>query len=175
MTISIWDNVEWIRSDGGGEYFAAAFKEWPKDRGTLPELTASYSPKSSGKAERLNGTLLNMARTTIHGIVADFRLLLYAEEKNAINYTLKRLLPKSPHEKKTFFGILFYNLNLFSREIKHLKAECVPIFLKKSKLESWVTGQRKDCCLVLDQNLTIVYSSLTKFSLKCLTMLQLAS
>ena len=60
------NSVKWIRSDGGGEYIGVEFQNWIKARRIVHEITTAYSPESNGSAERLNRTLLDMARTMMN-------------------------------------------------------------------------------------------------------------
>lgn len=59
------NNVKWLRTDGGGEYVENEFQNCIGQRGMVQEETATYSPESNGAAERLNRTLLDMARTML--------------------------------------------------------------------------------------------------------------
>ena len=55
-------NLKSLRTDGGGEYVSAAWKQYAQVKGFTHELTAPYSPQSNGMAERLNRTLLEKMR-----------------------------------------------------------------------------------------------------------------
>ena len=55
-------NLKSLRTDGGGEYVSAAWKQFVQDKGIRHELTAPYSPQQNGMAERLNRTLLEKMR-----------------------------------------------------------------------------------------------------------------
>lgn len=57
--------VSKIRSDNGGEYTSTSFKQWCKSKGIILDFTIPYSPQLNGKAERLNRTLLEKARSLI--------------------------------------------------------------------------------------------------------------
>lgn len=54
-----------IRSDNGGEYSNANFKQWCKNKGIVIDFIIPHSPQLNGKAERLNRTLLEKARALI--------------------------------------------------------------------------------------------------------------
>ena len=84
--------VERIRSDNGKEFTSHTMQEWLKTRGITQELTAPYSPESNGKAERLNRTLLEMARTMLNGASkAPGYKTLWAEAAHTANYIRNRL------------------------------------------------------------------------------------
>ena len=59
--------IKFLRFDNGGEYISHAFKEFCKNNGIRQHFTAPYSPQQNGVAERLNRTLMEMARCMIHG------------------------------------------------------------------------------------------------------------
>ena len=54
-----------LRTDNGGEYLSAEFKEYLKLRGIRHELTVPYSPQQNGVVERMNRTLMESARAMI--------------------------------------------------------------------------------------------------------------
>ena len=58
--------VKRIRSDNGGEYTSKAFEEYCKGKGIKHEFTIPYSPQQNGVSERMNRTILDMARSMIH-------------------------------------------------------------------------------------------------------------
>lgn len=68
LTSVQWNNIKWLRPDGGGEYTGRDFQNWITQRGNVHEATAAYASESNGDAERLNSTLLDMARTMSLGV-----------------------------------------------------------------------------------------------------------
>ena len=56
------DRVNRLRCDNAKEFLSKKFKQWLQERGIQHDLTASYSPESNGKAERLNRNSLDMVR-----------------------------------------------------------------------------------------------------------------
>ncbi|UYV71200.1 hypothetical protein LAZ67_8002150 [Cordylochernes scorpioides] len=54
-----------IRNDNGGEYVSNYFKRWLSSKGIKQEFTTAYTPESNGKAERLNRTIVESARTML--------------------------------------------------------------------------------------------------------------
>ena len=57
--------IKVLRTDGGGEYVSATFKNFLKQKGIRHEISAPYSPQQNGVAERMNRTLLEAARSMI--------------------------------------------------------------------------------------------------------------
>lgn len=51
-----------LRSDNGGEYCSSAFKKFCNINGIQHQLSAPYSPQQNGVAERVNRTLVEMAK-----------------------------------------------------------------------------------------------------------------
>jgi hypothetical protein len=98
--------IQAVRMDGGSEY-QATLKGFLVEKGIDSERTTHYSPESNGISERLNRTLLDMARTMLFG--ANLPNKLWTEAISAAVY-LKNRLPHSslrgnitPHEM--WFGI----------------------------------------------------------------------
>ena len=98
--------IQAVRMDGGSEY-QATLKGFLIEKGISSERTTHYSPESNGISERLNRTLLDMARTMLFG--ANLPNKLWTEAISAAVY-LKNRLPHSslrgditPHEM--WFGI----------------------------------------------------------------------
>lgn len=55
--------VRRLLTDNAKEFLSKRMKKWLSDKGIVHEKTSLHSPESNGKAERLNRTLLDMART----------------------------------------------------------------------------------------------------------------
>ena len=58
--------VKRLRSDRGGEYVGKAMQQYLDEQGILHNLTTPYTPQQNGRAERLNRTLVELARTILH-------------------------------------------------------------------------------------------------------------
>lgn len=99
-------HVKRLRTDNAKEFLSREFKAWLKEKGIRHELSAPYSPESNGKAERLNRTLLDMARTML--IDAEHlpnHRRLWAEAVNNANFLRNRMFTtaasdpdKTPYE-----------------------------------------------------------------------------
>lgn len=74
--------LKWLRSDGGSEYLCNRLQSWLKEKGIVHELTTPYSRESNGKSERLNSTLLDMARCMMLNVNSEKANQLWAEAIN---------------------------------------------------------------------------------------------
>ena len=83
--------VKILRSDNGGEYESNEFKDYLIEHGILHQTSVARSPQQNGLAERFNKTLMEMARSMIHG--ANLPRTLWGEAVQAANYLKNR----SPH------------------------------------------------------------------------------
>eukprot|EP00877_Chromochloris_zofingiensis_P013964 jgi/Chrzof1/8821/Cz03g25230.t1 len=64
------NQVKGVRTDNGGEYVNSVLNSYYSSKGIIAQHTVPYSPQQNGKAERLNRTLLDKARS----MLADARL-----------------------------------------------------------------------------------------------------
>jgi hypothetical protein len=55
-----------LRSDGGGEYINGEMKAFLSSKGIQHQVTMPHTPQQNGVAERLNRTLMEMARSLLH-------------------------------------------------------------------------------------------------------------
>jgi hypothetical protein len=62
---SLGYKIKCVRSDRGGEFLAAAFREIYEKAGIRRQLTAPYSPQQNGIVERRNRTVMEMARSVM--------------------------------------------------------------------------------------------------------------
>ena len=106
LTVLKRRKVKWLRSDSGGEYVCSRLSSWFREHGIIHEITAPYSPGSNGRAERLNRTLLDMARTMMLNIPAPQRDRFWAEAVNCANYLRNRLYTNSCTENVTPFEVI---------------------------------------------------------------------
>lgn len=81
-----------VRTDNAKEFLSETFRKWLSERGTVHELSSAYSPESNGKAERLNRTLMEIARSMLLGMnqVKNYQKL-WAEAVNTANYLRNRM------------------------------------------------------------------------------------
>lgn len=57
--------VEFLRTDGGGEYTDAEFEKYLREEGVVHETTAPDTPEPNGVAERMNQTICNVATAAL--------------------------------------------------------------------------------------------------------------
>ena len=58
-------NIKTLICDGGGEYNSAEFSDFLKEYGIVHEVNPPHTPKRNGKSERLNRTLMGLARAML--------------------------------------------------------------------------------------------------------------
>lgn len=59
--------VKIIRSDNGGEYLSNDLRSWLAEKGIQHERSTPYTPQQNGVAERMNRTIVEAARSMLHG------------------------------------------------------------------------------------------------------------
>ncbi|CAI7797457.1 unnamed protein product [Closterium sp. NIES-53] len=57
--------VKILRSDRGGEYMGKDLESFLEDKGITHQLTVAYTPQQNGAVERLNRTLIDLARAML--------------------------------------------------------------------------------------------------------------
>ena len=77
-----------LRSDNGGEYILGEFKDHLRDCGIIHETTVPGTPQQNGVAERFNRSLLDMARSMLHG--AGIKTSFWGDAVMAANYLRNR-------------------------------------------------------------------------------------
>lgn len=76
--------VQRLRADNGGEFANHTLTEFLATKGIHAEFTIPYSPQQNGKAERLNRTLKDMARSMLAD--GDLPDMLWAEAISTANF-----------------------------------------------------------------------------------------
>ena len=103
--LTYWENqtkekVQTVRSDGGGEFVNNDLSAWFDSKGIRHETTVAYTPEQNGRAERLNRTIAEPARTMLHA--AGLPLSAWEECFKTSCYLRNRLpttgRPKTPFE-----------------------------------------------------------------------------
>lgn len=96
--------VQSFHSEGGDEYIGSKLRAWFKQHEIKHEITTPYSPESNGQTEKLNWTLIDMARTAVVGAPNSVSKALRAEAVSHANYVRNPLptrsseVAKTPHE-----------------------------------------------------------------------------
>lgn len=99
--------IKWLRSDSGGEYVCTCLQSWLKAGAIVHEVRVLYSPESNGKAEQLNCTLLDMARSMMCNTQTKNANRFWAEAVSTANYLCNRLHTRKYCTKKTPFEVIF--------------------------------------------------------------------
>lgn len=89
-----------VRSDNGGEYIGE-FARYLASCGIQHELTVPYTPQWNPRAERLNGTLVQMTRSMMHHMNVPEEFC--GEGLKTAAYIINRLISRSAREPKTAF------------------------------------------------------------------------
>ena len=122
-----------FRSDCGGEYVSKRFLEFCTSRGIENQLTTPYTPQQNGVSERMNRTLMEMARSMLYH--ADLPQELWAEAVSTAAY-LRNRCPTS-----TFLGATPYERWFGSKpNVDHLRIFGCPVYVhtpdqKRRKLD----------------------------------------
>lgn len=82
------ESVGTLRTDNGGEYLSTEFQQYLKTQGIRHERTIPKTPEQNGKAERLNRTLLESARSMLSDSGLPKRF--WAEAVNTATYLRNR-------------------------------------------------------------------------------------
>ena len=85
-------SIKVLRTDNGGEYTSTVFQNYLKKEGIRHELTIPKTPEQNGVAERLNRTLVEMARSML--LDGKLKLKFWAEAVSTAVY-LKNRTPSS--------------------------------------------------------------------------------
>ena len=78
-----------LRTDNGGEYVSRKFREFLKLKGITHELTIPETPQQNGKAERMNRTLVESARSML--MQSGLPTMFWAEAISAASYLRNRI------------------------------------------------------------------------------------
>ena len=103
-----------LQSDGGGEYLGE-FAQLCSELGITHRITSAYTPQQNGSAERLNRTLVELARSMLYAVGND-NSFLWAEAVNTAVYIRNRVVGRSTNGMtpyQAWFGHM--------PSVKHLK------------------------------------------------------
>ena len=99
---SLGKEVKTLRTDGGGEYTSGKFEAYLKKEGIRHEVTIPKTPEQNGVAERMNRTLVEMARSMLGNMPRRY----WAEAVSTAAY-LRNRSPTSAVPGMTPFQALF--------------------------------------------------------------------
>lgn len=94
--------IKTMRSDRGGEFLAATFKDVCEQAGIVRHFTAPYSSQQNGVVERRNRTVMEMARSMLKGMGVPGRF--WGEEVKHSVYLLNRLPTRAMGNRTPFEG-----------------------------------------------------------------------
>ena len=83
------NKIKCLRTDNGGEYLGSSFQEWIAKKGITHQTSAHRTPEQNGVTERDNRTVMEIARSMIHGRMLP--LALWAEAVSTATYLLNRV------------------------------------------------------------------------------------
>lgn len=92
--------VQILRSDNGSEFKNESVKLLCDTEGVIQEFSAPYTPQQNGEIERANRTILETARTILHG--SGLPLFLWGEAVATAVYLRNRLTNKRNRDKTPF-------------------------------------------------------------------------
>src|SRR6202453_3692744 len=120
-----------VRMDRGKEFINESLKLWCRERGIEMELTAPYSPSQNGVAERMNRTLVELARAMSRSLDVPEFLWEYAISHAA--YVRNRAYTRAL-EGKTPYEVWFKK----KPEVSHLREYGAPVWIL-------LQGQKEPC------------------------------
>ena len=148
-----------LRSDNGLEYFSNEFQRYLKDHGIKHLTSVEYVAQSNGKAERLNLTLLEKARTMLK--TANLNSYMWGAAILTANY-LRNRSPCKTINFKTPFEQMF-NKPPALNHLKIFGCKAFPLIVNKKKTKFEPTAQ--DNCIMAgyDDSVCIywIYNKLT--------------
>lgn len=111
---------------------------WLPTGGIFHEITTAYSPESNGRAERLNRTLMDMARSSMVGAQCEAISSLWADAVSYANYIRNRLYTRSFTENKRPYAVIdgmkpnpsavnVFGCEVFKNILKKMQGEKVSI------------------------------------------------
>jgi hypothetical protein len=126
--------IKTIRTDGGGEFCSNDMEQFLISNGIKHEKSTPYTPQQNGRAERINRTIITMAKS----MMAEFNSpkSFWAEAANAAVYIKNRLkhkaiVGKTPYELWYKKKPVYSNIRVFGcRAYVHIPKE------RRTKLDS---------------------------------------
>jgi hypothetical protein len=128
--------VHTIRTDRGTEFMNKTFHAFCAENGIHTEYSAAYTPEQNGRAERMNRTVIEKARTLPLGVEADEELGVEAV-LTAVH--LHNLMPVAGKDKTPFE--LFYGS---SPDVSHLRKWGCLAYVKHPKHQTSKFGAQSE-------------------------------
>ena len=97
-----------LRSDGGGEYADGDFQKYLRTKENMWQHSAPRTPQQNGKLERVNRTIMEMARCQVEETLLPHRYWEYAVLMAV--YIRNRTPTRANADQKSPFEVLFVEL-----------------------------------------------------------------
>ena len=97
--------IKALRTDGGGEYCSNVFQNYLETNGIIHQVSAPYTPEQNGIAERMNRTVIEMARCLLH--TKSLPYVLWAEATRTAVYIRNRTPSQAIENEKTPYELWF--------------------------------------------------------------------
>jgi len=161
VEISTREKITTLHTDNGGEFSSSQFNTYFQEKGIRRQLTNSFTPQQNGVIERMNETLMGMARAML--VFKELSSSYWDEEVHTTVY-LRNWSPSS-----YLYGMTPYEAWYgFNPMIKHIRVHgsvcyaCVPKE-KRTKLDSrsmkcilvWYSEQKKGYRLLSSRNVFV--------------------
>ena len=125
-----------MRSDNGLEYFSNKFQSYLREEGIVHHTSVEYVPQSIWKAERLNRTLLEKARSMLTSSKLD--VYMWIPAILTANYLRNRSPCRSIHFK-TPFELMFKKLPSLSH-LKKFGCKAYLLILNKKRDKTYCSS-----------------------------------
>ena len=131
-----------VRSDNGGEYVNRRFNGFCTSQGIIYQTTVPYTPQQNGLAERMNRTLVEMARSMLY--YQHFHKLWWAEAVMTAAYILNRI-PNSANPHVSPIQLLFH----VKPDLQHLRVFGARGFVFVDKAKRTKLDPKAHACIFL--------------------------
>jgi len=112
--------IKYIRTDNGTEFKNNLFNQYCYNYGIKHQFTVPYNPQQNGRAERLNSTLINTAKTMLNDAKLSYQF--WEDSVATANYIHNRLPHKGinnriPFETLTKRKVYYNNIRVFGCKV----------------------------------------------------------
>ncbi|DAZ99706.1 TPA: hypothetical protein N0F65_000884 [Lagenidium giganteum] len=128
----VGSSIKCIRTDNGGEYTSKTFREYCSRSGIVHQTSAPYTPQQNGLANRMNRTLMDMARSMLY--YQQVEKTWWGEAVQTAVYLTNRL-PNTARRESTPYQ-LFYDVRPRLDHVRVFGARGF-VYVDKSKRAKW--------------------------------------
>ncbi len=136
--------IKELRSDNGLEYFSNEFQNYLRQAGIERLTSVAYAPQSNGKAERLNRTLLDKARTML--ATSGLNINIWGSAIFTANY-LRNRSPCKPINFKSPYELKYNKLPALSH-LKVFGCDAYPLIVDKKQRKKFLPTALANCVFV---------------------------